>query len=170
MTTSVQESILQPWVQCLGLRFQGVLLSAIRGCDVAARHDHSKVLIRVYRCELLKTHAGDPKKSKSFIEFADVWETQSRMNAFLDDCDHYPSHYVLHFMHAAEIVGYYHPDMARRDLWKSFYTQLCKKFHLTPETQAELHARLEEDEERFHEKQKPAVRAEAARVQHEGGS
>ena len=34
----------------------------------------------------------------------------------------------------------------------------------------ELHARLEEDEERFHEKQKPAVRAEAARVMNEGGS
>jgi len=163
-------SILRPWVEGLGLRFQGVLLSAVRGCDTAARHDVSKRLVRVYRAEILQTRLqGDPKKSKSFIEHAEVYEAEARMNAFLDDCDHYPSHYVMHLTHAAEIVGYHHPDPIRRDLWRSFYRQLCAKFHLAPETQEELRLRLEEDEEAFHAKQKPAVRAEAERAR-QGGS
>lgn len=31
-------SIIQPWVENIGLRHQGVLVSAMRGCDTAPRH------------------------------------------------------------------------------------------------------------------------------------
>ena len=64
-------SILLPWVTELGLRHQGVLLSAIRGCDTAPRNDASKNLVRCLRAELLLPHCGDPRKSASFIEAGD---------------------------------------------------------------------------------------------------
>ena len=77
------KSVLQDWVQELGLRFQGVLVSAIRGCDTVQRHDSSKVLARVYRYEILNTHVGDPEKSKSFILKADIPTTRDYMQKFL---------------------------------------------------------------------------------------
>jgi hypothetical protein len=152
--------ILQDWVMRLGLRFQGVLLSAIRGCDTVQRHDHSKILARIYRAEILQTHAGDPAKSKSFIMWADIPTTVGHMEKFLNDCDHLPQHYVMHFLHAAEILGYGHPDPERRDMWGSFYQVACRKYHLRPETYAELIDRLEEkDEDTFHKNQNTTVRA-----------
>lgn len=105
----MRKSILQPWVEELPLRMQGVLMSAVRGCDTAPRHDTSKILQRIYRSEILECSCGDPQKSVSYILPADVPTTVRRMNEFLEDCDHYPAHFVLHVVHAAEILGYYHP-------------------------------------------------------------
>jgi hypothetical protein len=152
--------IFQDWVMRLGLRLQGVLVSAIRGCDTAHRHDDSKIRARVYRSEVLRSHAGDPAKSKSFILAADVPTTVDYMGKFLNDCDHHPGHYVWHFLHAAEILGYYHPDPERRDIWNSFYLVGCRKYHVKPESSEELIARLEEKEEDvFHKNQDTTVTA-----------
>jgi len=163
-----KKSVLKDWVQELGLRFQGVLVSGIRGCDVSPRHDTSKILQRIYRYVILNTHCEDAAKSKSFILKAGIGETRERMEQMLEDCDHYPLHYIMHFVHAAEILGYYHPDIERRDLWNSFYQQCCKKFHLKPESQAEQLERLEAEEDRFHEGQKVKVRHETANARRGG--
>ena len=153
------QSVLQDWVMRLGLRLQGVLVSAIRGCDTVQRHDHSKVLARIYRGEILRTHAGDPAKSKSFILAATIPETVDYMKKYLNDCDHMPIHYVMHFVHAAEILGYCHPDPERRDMWNSFYLVACRKYHMRPEPYAELIDRLEKDEDSFHKNQDTTVTA-----------
>jgi hypothetical protein len=153
------EPVLQDWVMELGLRLQGVLVSAIRGCDTAIRHDNSKVLARVYRSEILRSHAGDAKKSKSFILAATIPETVKMMTEYLNDCDHYPAHYIMHFLHASEILGYCHPDPERRDMWNSFYRVAAKKYHLMPESYAQLIQRLEKDEEEFHADQDTTVEA-----------
>lgn len=147
------KSILQPWVMELGLRHQGVLVSSVRGCDSAVRHDPSKRLARALRAEILVAHVGDPKKAKTFIEAVDESVLRERMEEFLNSSDHYPNHYVLHLMHAAEIVGYKHPQMASRDLWSEFYFKMCKKLHVNRETEAQLDARLNADEEAFHRAQ-----------------
>jgi hypothetical protein len=151
--------VLQDWVMCLGVRLQGVLVSAIRGCDTAQRHDHTKVLSRVYRSEILRSFSGDPKKSKSFILAATIPETVEMMEKFLNDCDHLPSHFVMHFLHAAEILGYYHPDLERRDMWCSFYLVGCRKYHVRPEPPSDLIERLEKEEEAFHKDQDTSVTA-----------
>ncbi len=153
------QSVLQEWVMRLPLRLQGVLVSAIRGCDTVARHDHSKVLARVYRAEILNAHGMDPKKSKSFILWAEIPETLEMMKKFLNDCDHLPSHYVMHLLHAAEILGYTHHNMERRDMWASFYRTACNKYHLRPETYAEMLARLTKNEDDFHKAQDTTVTA-----------
>lgn len=57
------KSVLQDWVTELpGLRHQGVLISAVRGCDTAARHSADKKLVRSLRCAVLNAFVGDPEK------------------------------------------------------------------------------------------------------------
>lgn len=141
------KSVLQNWVMELGLRHQGVMLCAIRGCDTAPKDDPSKMLSRCLRQEILNAHVGDPAKSISFIELVDVDELGRRMKAFLKNCDHYPQHYVSHLMHAAEVVGYKKPS----EQWLWFYQKLCNGFHLNPETESQLDARLNADEDTFRE-------------------
>lgn len=150
-------SILQPWVEGLGLRFQGVLVSAVRGCDTAPKADPSKDLVRSFRAEVLRTHVHDPTLSKSFIEKVSNEEVTKRMQAFIKNWDHYPMHFVMHFVHAAEIVGYHHSDMLTRALWAIFYDKCCHKMHMKPETKEELAKRLEADEDTFFANQDEVV-------------
>ena len=44
--------IMQEWTQIIGMRHQGVLVSAMRGCDLAPRHDPSKFAQRLLRRRL----------------------------------------------------------------------------------------------------------------------
>lgn len=140
-------NIIQEWVSKLSLRHQGVLLSAVRGCDFATKEDSSKKLIRVYRSVILEAFSG--KKSSSFIEYVSVEETKERMKYFLNSFDHYPMHFLLHFIYAAEIVGYKHPEKEIRKLWNWFYTTLIHLIHLNPETEEQLDKRLIADEKEF---------------------
>src|SRR5262245_681192 len=103
-------SILQDWVTELGLRHQGVLLTAIRGCDTVPKHHVSKSLARAIRREILNAHCGDASKSSSFIEDFDPVSLSQIMKDFSGDLDSYPLHYVMHVVHAVEIIGYYLPD------------------------------------------------------------
>lgn len=143
------KSILQDWVMSLGLRHQGVLLTAVRGCDAVSRENASKALTRCYRATILNAHCGDPKKAATFIEAADNVEVMRRMSAVTKDHDSLPHHYLMHLIHAAEIVGYKHPDDITRSLWRTFYNAMCRKLHMTPETEAELDERLNADEATF---------------------
>ena len=143
----MSKSVLQDWVAELPLRHQGVLLTAIRGCDTSPKEDDVKALARSYRCALLNAFVGDPKKSVSFIEWVSPETLRERMLRVTKNHDHYPHHYIMHLVHAAEILGYYHPFLASEWLW--FYQVMCRKLHMTPETKAELDARLTASEYEF---------------------
>lgn len=152
------KSILQDWVQNLGLRHQGVLVSAVRGCDTAIKEDPSKALVRCYRAAILNAHCGEAKKAATYIEVVDWDELLNRMERFRKSMDHYPLHYVLHFMHAAEIVGCKGPkfdsngkenSIVFAEAWKWFYAKMCRSLHLNLETEKELDARLNASEEDF---------------------
>lgn len=145
--TDRSNSILHPWVTHLGLRHQGVLLTAIRGCDSAPKDDASKRLARCIRNAILRAHCGDARKSASFIEHCEGPELETRMDAFASNLDQYPWHYIAHIMHTAEILGYYHPTEA--DSWRYLYEKLCKKFHVMPESREQLDERLNKDEQSF---------------------
>ncbi len=143
-------SILQDWVMELGLRHQGVLVSAIRGCDGVPKDDDSKGLIRALRCEILNAHCGDPVKAASFIEKVSQNELARRMTAVTANFDHYPVHFIQHLMAAAEIIGYYDGYCQGNGLmWLSFYELLCKKLHVNPETKEQCDKRLDADEKTF---------------------
>lgn len=143
------KSVLQDWVMELGLRHQGTLLTAVRGCDTAPKDDPSKMFVRCLRCRILNAFVGDPRKSASFIEAVPDIEVSARFNRLRKNLDHYPHHYVMHLVHAIEIIGYKHPVDAERVIWHSFYCDLVRGLHLRFETQADLDARLGASEEEF---------------------
>lgn len=143
------ESVLQDWVMTLGLRHQGVLLTAVRGCDTAPKEDTSKDFTRAYRSIVLNAFCGDAKKSATFIEYVEPEAEIARFLAFRKNLDPYPHHFVMHFCHAIEIVGYKHPDAAVRERYLNYYRRFCRGLHVTPETEAELDERLGANEHVF---------------------
>jgi hypothetical protein len=142
-------SIIQAWASNLGLRHQGVLVSAIRGCDSALREDASKYLVRAFRGILLIPHCKDLSKAASFMVPFDQTLWDASKTEFLKSIDHYPNHWLLHFAHAAEVTGYKHPDAPVRAAFLALYLRLVKKFHMNPESEQQLDDRLNPDEETF---------------------
>ena len=149
------KSILQEWVTNLGLRHQGVLLTAIRVCDTWSKYSTEKPLIREIRGlvlvpfderELLYqrgfmtgfkgfVHADGPDKRPAEVAFGEL----------LASIDGLPVHYIMHLMHAMEIIGYCHPKDQVRDEYQRRYRRMTEKFHLNPETKEQMDARLGED-------------------------
>lgn len=145
----VQNSVLQPWVTTLGLRHQGVLVSAVRGCDTDAKDGVTKGLTRCLRSVILRAHVGDPKKAATFIEVVGVDVLCQRMRDVLNNHDHLPHHWFMHFVHAAQVIGYCHPSRDTAELWLSFYIRACHKLHVGPETASAMDLRLNADELAF---------------------
>ena len=145
----MKKNILQDWVMELGLRHQGTLLTAVRGCDTAPKDDPSKLFVRCFRDVILNPFCGDAAKAVSFIERVRDNELADRFYKFRSNLDHYPHHYVMHLVHSIEIIGYHHPDPKVKAGWHSFYLSLCSGLHMNPETKDELDNRLGASEEEF---------------------
>lgn len=139
-------SILQTWVQELGLRHQGCLISATRGCDNLPKDDPAKALVRCLRAEILVPFSAKPS---SFIEKVTNDELVGRMNIVVGNFDHYPVHFIMHLMHAAHVIGVYHPVIVVSDPWRVFYHKMCNKMHVMPEPEAAMEKRMSADEETF---------------------
>jgi hypothetical protein len=87
------------------------------------------------------TAASAAWRSTTF-EALDDW-----VSDYLRSLDEVPHHFQLHFMHAAEIVGYKHPDPDIRAWWHSVYCRLVHDMHLWPESSDEMDRRLGDDRE-----------------------
>lgn len=149
-------SVLQPWVMELGLRHQGCLMSAMRGCDLAPRHDPSKIVQRLLRGAVLMPHVGRFGNPLTYITYErDEDEWWAKVRPFFNNWDHYPNHYVMHFFHAIQIIGYKgsedHP--VHSDRWLNLYVMMCKAFHINGETMHQLDQRLDAPEDEFNEAQ-----------------
>lgn len=66
----------------------------------------------------------------------------NRVKEYMDAIDQVPLHFHGHLMHAAEVLGYKHPDQHIRNWWLSMYKTFVRALHLTPETENELDFRL----------------------------
>jgi hypothetical protein len=124
----------------LPLRFQGVLIASVRGCDGADKNDRSKPVLRALR----RTFLNPADEAECYLDggFMSVEFTYEQRDAFLSDVDCYPVHFILHIMHACEVVGYNHPTEKVRWRFAELYTALVKKFHLVPELPEALDYRL----------------------------
>lgn len=143
------KSVLQDWVMELPLRFQGTLLTAVRGCDVEPKA-WTKTGV-VY---------SPGRRITAFIRYCfmnpdDAREIDAEEGAFFmsmppvpfkpSDFGHLPQHWYSHVMHALEVIGYYHPDATTSFRANKMYLGMCHSFHLRPETKEQQWERLMED-------------------------
>lgn len=142
-------SVLQDWTQKLSFMQQTVLLTAIRGPDGLRKDSPAKPLLRAYRRTILLSaiegRALDPYEPGGGSFTAPVLHPEGLrgvMKDFIRGCDEYPHHFLMHVIHAAEIVGYKHPELEVCDIWHGFYVALCQDAHMNPETEAQLDYRL----------------------------
>jgi hypothetical protein len=154
--------VTQEWTHALPMMQQTVLLTAVRGPDGLPKYGCVKMLLRWFRrCTLLSAMDGkvlrDPldRNGGSFtgpsLEW-NKWENwEEGMDAivseYLRTLDAIPHHFQLHFMHAAEIVGFKHSDERIRVWWCKVYHRLVRDMHLHPENVDEMDKRLGDNRE-----------------------
>jgi len=144
----VGKSVVRPWLaECCSFKEQAVLLSALRGCDGIPKEDVSKKFTRKLRSVLFYPAMINVMDS----EVDKYMKTTISENDFVDlkkGLDHYPMHWVMHFAHAAEIIGYKHPDGTIRNFWLTVYVGIVREgLHLNTESVEQLNARLGDQEE-----------------------
>ena len=142
-------SVLQDWVMRLPLRYQGTLLTAVRGCD-----DEPKTWTRT------GVAYSPGRRLTAFIRWcfmnpADPREADCEEGAFFQskppdpfkpsEFGHLPQHWYSHVMHALEIIGYCHPDEQTCKSARLLYLAMVKNLHLNPESYSQQMLRLTED-------------------------
>ena len=157
----MSSSVLQDWVCDLTFMQQSVLIAAVRGPD-GIRKDHPvKVLCRWFRrCFLISafdkrtlldpyepgggSFTGPCRVPADQTDHMTVWvvDIAHALDIYLRCTDEIPHHFQLHFMHAAEILGYKHPERWIREWWSFVYQRIVNDAHLHPETEAEMDKRL----------------------------
>jgi hypothetical protein len=154
----MSKSVQQEWTHELSYMQQTVLLTAVRGPDGIAKNHVAKQILRWFRrCTLISAFDGKilntpyafgggsftgPSYEPTKLDHD--WREQMShvVGSYLQTLDELPHHFQLHLMHAAEIIGYKHPDRAIRNWWRETYHRLVHDMHLWPETEAELDNRL----------------------------
>lgn len=171
-------SVLQDWVMQRSMMQQTVLLTAVRGPDGLPKYGPVKYLLRWYRrCFLVSsldhrvlTDPFDATGGGSFMGAvpnerrlpwpdADKWEKPLDLlvGDYIRTLDEVPHHFQLHFLHAAEIVGYHHPDERIRAWWCGVYRRLVEDMHLRPESKEDMDKRLSDSREEWLKRCDPAT-------------
>ena len=150
-----QRSVLQDWVQELSFMQQSVLISAVRGPDGFHKDSGVKPIMRWFRrCILISAfdrkalddpfHPGGGSFTGPLTK-----KPEEHAEDYFRLMDSIPIHFFLHLMHAAEIVGYKHPNKEIREFWYEFYLNCVNKMHLMPETEEMLDTRLGDNKEQW---------------------
>lgn len=158
-------SVLQDWTNDVTFMMQSVLIAATRGPD-GIRKDHPvKVLVRFLRRSFLIC-AFDGKVRWSPYEPGggsftgplhlkgtepDEGHLDKFIEVYLRHVDELPHHFQLHLMHAAEILGYKHPDDDVRRFWNALYLAIVNDAHLRPEPEEVMDRRLGDTEKAWRE-------------------
>lgn len=159
-------SVLQTWVESLPMMQQTVLLTAVRGPDGTPKYGPVKMLQRWYRRCVLKSAMDGmalttpyEKNGGSFTgpsiekgsDWGWTWEEPMNdlVGEYMKSLDALPHHFQLHFLHAAEIVGFKHPDERIRVWWCGVYHRLVHDMHLHAENVAEMDDRLGDNRDKW---------------------
>lgn len=152
----VRGSVLQDWVHELSYMQQTVLITATRGPDGLSKDHIAKVLLRWYRrCFLISAFEGkvlsDPNQpgGGSFMGPCTKASINDVVDEYLRSVDEVPHYFQLHLMHAAEILGYKHPDILIRKFWYKVYFRIVRDAHLCPESEVAMDKRLGDNEENW---------------------
>lgn len=142
-------SVLQDWVMELPLREQGVLLTAVRGCDFEAKtwtstgiaYSPGRRLTAFIRFCFM--NPADPRE----VDFEEGSFFQSKPPSPFKPSEfgHLPQHWYSHVMHALEIIAYRHPSQFTANQSANLYLAMVHNLHLNPENQNQMVNRLSED-------------------------
>lgn len=144
----IGKSVVRPWLaQCCSFKEQAVLLSALRGCDGIEKEDVSKKFTRKLRSVLFYPAMINVMDS-DVDKYMKTTINENDFQQLVKGLDHYPMHWVMHFAHAAQIIGYRHPDGSIRNFWLMVYCGIVRDgLHLNTESVEQLDARLGDQEE-----------------------
>jgi hypothetical protein len=139
--------VLQDWVRELSFMQQSVLMAAIRAPDNLAKNHPAKKLMRWYRrcilnCAFCKKVHGTADEWCSGSFTGPLSDVDDLAKQYLVNVDEIPHHFHLHLLHAAQIIGYKHPNDKITYWWRDFYYRGIVDMHLTPETCGEMDRRL----------------------------
>lgn len=148
------KSVVRPWVAgyCTWKQ-QTVLFSALRGCDGRPKKDPSNVFKKRMRDAVL----FNADASTGFLSEGSFLDEESRQEIrdFFTGClDSYPMHFILHLLHAAEIVGYKIPYRETAAYWRYFYTVGVQAMHLNEESERQMDDRLADKTEELRNEKK----------------
>lgn len=146
-----RDVVFQDWMFRLPMQQQSVLLLAARGPDGVGKFHSTKPLVARYRATVLKAaYLGramnidecDDTTFMTLHDFSDDAEWKKIVAVFFNYADEIQHHYLMHFAHGAEIIGYKHPNDLFRRRWRGFYEACCRDWHVPPESEIEMDARL----------------------------
>jgi hypothetical protein len=140
--TTINETVLHDWVCSLTFQMQALLLTAMRGPDENNKYNAAKSIIRYLRGVVIKPAGDWHRKNDNDFMWGEYKYFKMYSNMFWGDHDEYPHHFIMHLIHCAEVAGYKHPDKEIAKYWIDFYMEACHAFHMNPETEYELDARL----------------------------
>lgn len=160
--------VLLPWICGLTMMQQSVLIAAVRGPDGLPKDHVAKLMLRwLRRCVLYSAmdrrelttpyESGGGSFTGPSIHYGrldmdgGVWENGMAevLKNYLRCVDEIPHHFQLHFMHAAEIIGYKHPDYRIRSWWNRTYLAIVNDAHLMPESEERMDFRLGDNERQW---------------------
>lgn len=142
MKTEPKQSAIKEWVFDLPFTQQALLMLALRGPDGLPKNTAAKNVVHFIRGVVLNAaydnYTGEPE---GFMR-ADYDNFMPCVHEMFNDMDAYPMHFLMHLIHAGEVIGYNHPDPTISGLWSHFYNVACHNFHMQPETKEKLNKRL----------------------------
>lgn len=136
------ETVLHDWVCQLTFQMQALLLTAMRGPDENNKYNAAKAIIRYLRGIVIKPAGGWNWKNNNDFMWGEYEYFDTHAKSFWEDHDEYPHHFIMHLIHCAEVAAYKHPDSFIAQYWVDFYLNACKSFHMNPETEKQMDARL----------------------------
>ncbi len=129
--------VIKEWTWALSWKQQAVMLTALRGCDMVDKEDPAKPFCRRLRRAIIENGGSDDN-----CEFMRNDLTISDILPFTKRVDRYPVHFILHLIHAAEVIGFNHPDKVEAEFWLTFYHSMVHIFNMYPETKEQNDLRL----------------------------
>lgn len=155
-----RKSAWQDWVLKLPIMQQSVLASAVRAPDGMRKFHPAKMLVRWYRRSvlvsafdgkpLLDPHA--PGGGSFTGPLTSDYTVEQMADEFMLARDEMSLHYYAHMMHAAQIIGCYHPDDLVRDFWDALYKRMVNALHLNTESYTQMARRLSDNSEAWAER------------------
>ncbi len=125
-------TVLQPWIDSIGMKMQSILLSGFRAPDQYTKKAKKCVRWLRSKCQI----DADPKK-QSYMET--VYMNDEMINDAMDELEYCSVHYVHHFADSFAVLAYHHPDPEVCKIAYKIHNLIAVElFHFVPETKAQF--------------------------------